>query len=448
MVKKYIRHIVETFAEITHTNASSSLFFNQYITRILFTSLRGFEEDKCRWKSAALTFYTILSIVPAFAVAFGIAKGFGLEENLEKGLKDALIDHPAIANKFIEITYNYIEHAKGGLIGGVGVLLLFFTTIILLKRVEDALNEIWRIRHARSMGRMFTDYLTVVIFCPIFVIASASISVYLVTSIKDITDFQVVAEIIDQLMMLLIHLLPLIISWLLFSLLYYFIPNTKVGFKYALTAGVIAGTLYQIVQWLYISFQVNISSLGAVYGSFAALPLFFIWANLSWMIALFGAEIAYHASVDKDEKQIREFKQTESMQTTLKQLAVFATYRCIRRFRDHAPPLSPSEFATEVCVSIHTASNLFNRLKKAGILVEVATDRTEKCYYPAYATKDITIRDVVLAIDEDRHHKLSVNLSGDLKKIAAKLHELDKDLASSPHNIVLRDIDEQNLELV
>lgn len=440
MLKQAFYRFIDFLEKITHVDHASGFILKKASSRIFVTSLRGFERDKCRWQAAALTFYTILSIIPAFAVAFGIAKGFGLELSLEAGLKSALHEHAAMADKIIEIAYNYIEEAKGGLIGGVGVIFLLLTTILLIHRVEESFNAIWRIPKSRNLIRMVTDYLTIVIFCPLFIIISSSVSIYIATTLKGYFEQELIVQLLDYISVIAIHLLPIMISWLLFSLIYLLIPNTKIPLRYAFFSGIIAGTLYQLLQWGYIFFQVRISNLGAIYGSFAALPLFFIWLNLSWMIVLLGVEISYHSTIDKEEKSIRESRTTNQVKVSLTQLGILAMLRTTQRFANHSPPLSPYSFATEAGISIEQSADLFKQLKKTGLIVEVRTQGKQEAYSPAYTTKDITIHTVVNALNQTQEKTITANALQELLTIEKQLSALDSDIVKSPHNTLVNTI--------
>ena len=253
----------------------------------------GFFKDECTLKGSALTYYSLLTIFPLLAVAFGIATRFGLEKSLESVILDKLKDQPAIANKIIEFTHSTLEHAKGGVIAGTGIIMLVWTFIMLMDCIDTSLNDIWKIKKTGSFSRKLISYLTITFFCTIFFVTSSGISIYALKGIVEATVAKGLYDIINPFINFLFYFVPIALSWLLFTFIYLFAPGTKVTWKSGVIAGIIAGTAYQVVQWTYFHFQIGVFFYGVIYGSFAAFPLFLIWVNFSWIILLAGAEIAY-----------------------------------------------------------------------------------------------------------------------------------------------------------
>ena len=167
--------------------------------------------------------------------------------------------------------------------------MLLWTVINLITNIEITFNRIWQIKKARSMYRKITDYFSMFLLMPILIVISGGLSIFMSTTLKYIEDFVLLAPILK----FLIRLIPFALTWFMFTGLYIYMPNTKVKFKHALIAGVLAGTAHQAFQFLYISGQLWVSRYNAIYGSFAALPLFLLWLQISWTICLFGAELTY-----------------------------------------------------------------------------------------------------------------------------------------------------------
>ena len=266
--------------------------------RVLIDAGRGFVEDDCYSKASALTFYSLLSIVPVLAVLFGIAKGFGFEQALEVEISQHFAEQRELTDKLIQFAYSWLQTVKGGLIAGVGAVALLWSVLSLLNNIEAALNAIWKTRIARPYSRKISDYLATMVICPIFFVTSSSITVFLNTQIAQSAQSNVLVEAVSPFLLLILKLFPFFLSWILFTFVYYFMPNTKVYLRSALIAGILAGTAFQIWQWLYIRFQIGASSYGAIYGSFAALPLFLVWLQISWLILLAGAEVAFELEND------------------------------------------------------------------------------------------------------------------------------------------------------
>ena len=264
--------------------------------RIFLLTVRGFDEDKCFTRASSLTFYTLLSIVPVVAMLFGVAKGFGFEKILENKLRELVVKLPGqeeVLNKVIEYAQSLLETTKGGVIAGVGLVLLFWSVVKVLSHIEASLNDIWEIREPRTWGRKFSDYLAVMLISPMLILVSSSATVFITTQITQLTTKIKLLGMISPLIFLSFKLIPYLLIWILFTIIYVLMPNTKVNLKAGLVAGIIAGTIFQIVQWGYISFQIGTAKYNAIYGSFAALPLFLMWVQISWWVVLFGAELSF-----------------------------------------------------------------------------------------------------------------------------------------------------------
>jgi membrane protein len=261
--------------------------------RILILTARGFRKDKCNLSASALTFYSVLSIVPVVAMAFGIAKGFGFQNILEKQLLEKFQGQEEVMNRVVSFARSLLENTKGGIIAGIGIIFLLWTVIKVFSQIERSFNDIWEVDTSRTLGRKFSDYLSIMLISPILFILSSSVTVFITTQITAITQKIALIGMFSPVIFLMLKLIPYGLIWILFIFMYILMPNTKVNFASGLIAGVIAGTIYQIAQWGYITFQVGVAKYNAIYGSFAALPLFLIWIQLSWLVVLFGAEISF-----------------------------------------------------------------------------------------------------------------------------------------------------------
>jgi membrane protein len=251
-----------------------------YLQRVVWAACTGFFEDDCYSKASALAYYSLLSLVPILAIALGIAKGFGIEAYLENEVQRGILEQREVAQQLIGFAYLMLENTRGGVIAGVGVIVLLWTALQLLGSIESYFNDIWEVSHARPVLRRFTDYLAILILCPICLVASSSLSVYLIAALSNLPK-NALTDHFGSYVFLLYHALPFVLSWILFSFMYIFIPNVYVRWRNALVAALIAGIAYQIVQRIYIYFQIGVASYGAIYGSLAALPLFLVWIHLS-----------------------------------------------------------------------------------------------------------------------------------------------------------------------
>ena len=263
----------------------------QNLERIVRTiSFRMNYDQNFLW-AASLSFQTVLSVVPLLAVMFGIAKGFGLEALLETILQDEFRDQKEVIDYFIQFGYRLLEETRGGVVAGIGTIVLLYTIMRLFTNIENALNFMWGVKEGRPLIRKLSDYLALILTCPILIVASSSLTVFVTTKLNQITVSGTIPEQVGPLLLYTIPLIPYVMTIILFTLVYMIIPYKKVKFSSSLFASIFAGCSYQILQATYINLQVQISNAGAIYGSFAALPLFLTWLYLSWVIFLIGAEI-------------------------------------------------------------------------------------------------------------------------------------------------------------
>lgn len=402
-------------------------------TRIAVAAARGYIDDDCSLKASALTFYSLLSVVPVLAVAFGIARGFGFEKHLEFEIKHKLLEQQEVVQYLINFAYQMLENTQSGLIAGVGLVVLFYTVIKLLSNIESSFNSIWKVRQRRSLARSFSDYLAMMLFCPIFFAASSSISVFVVTQIVDISKTTGVWDTISPLLLLAFHIFPFILVWFLFTALYLIMPNTRVPLKYAIVGGICAGTAYQIVQAIYIQFQIGLASYGAIYGSFAALPLFLIWLQTSWMITLAGAEIAHHA---ESNRAIPSLSATlKCKEGDARVLGLLMMQECTRAFSQGTEPPSSYTLSTTTGAPVSAVKVILHELMQAGLLTEVNWQgKSGDYYYPGRDIQSITLKDICSALDTSRQDKYVLIQNDDVEFYQKALSDVDALVKDSPVN--------------
>lgn len=397
------------------------------IIRVIYDSGRGFIEDDCYSKASALTFYSLLSIVPILAVLFGIAKGFGLETALELEIGERFGEQKELVNKLIEFAYSWLHTVKGGVIAGFGVFVLFWSVLGLLSSIETTLNAIWKMPISRTIGRRISDYLAIMVICPFFLITSSSITVWL-SHLTRTAQSNVFVEVVNPLLLLILKFFPFLLSWILFIFVYFFLPNTKVYMRSAVIAGLIAGTVFQFWQWLYIKFQIGVSSYGAIYGSFAALPLFLIWLQISWLILLLGAELAFEIENDL----FIPYRRTVYLSS--KAAALLISYRCIEAFVKGNPPQTDRSLAHELGISLNHLHILLEALQKERILSAVFYKDRTIGYQPARAIESITFTMVCNAIDKSNELLASVRDSMPFQRIQDYLKKSNSTLEIANFN--------------
>ena len=407
--------------------------------RILFLAIRGFGEDQCPLRASALTFYSILSIVPLVAMAFGIAKGFGFQNLLEKQLLEKFPGQEEVMIRIFDFARSLLENTKEGIIVGIGIAFLFWTVIKLLSNIEGSLNHIWEIKTPRTYGRKFSDFISILLISPLLVIMSSSATVFITTQLTLITEKVALIGVFTPVIFVILKLLPYGLVWILFIFTYILMPNTKVNFSSGAIAGVIAGTIYQIAQWAYITFQVGMARYNAIYGSFAALPLFLIWMQLSWLIVLFGAEISFaYQYVDTYEFE-PDCRHISPAFKTL--LTLNIAHLVISTFSKGGMPLTASNISYSLEIPIRLVQQILDELVEAGIFSNTDIKKNkESAYQPARDINTITIKSIIDALDQKGVDNIPVAQTEELKSLSEVLQSFSNEIKKSSANRLLKDI--------
>ncbi len=271
-------------------NRTRSFFIN--LVRLIYVTVREFMKNELTLRAMSLVYTTLLSLVPLLAFSISLLKAFGVVDNkLEPFLISFL--HP-LGPKGAEISSTILEfigRINFGVLGVIGLLLLIYTSVSVINKIEDSLNIIWKVKKGRSLARRFSDYITILLVGPVLmVVAIGSMATLesntIVNSILSIEPVGTIVLIIGQ-------ILPFIVVLLVFSFIYVLIPNTKVNIKSALFGGAIAGIAWHVTSWGFTLSVASSTKYAAIYSSLALLIIFMIWLYLNWLILLAGAQIAF-----------------------------------------------------------------------------------------------------------------------------------------------------------
>ena len=362
------------------------------VNRLLYLVLFGFLRDQCIIRAAALTFTTILSIVPFLAVAFSISKGFGLQntEFIRALILKLTTGRVEVADKIIE----YISRTNVQALGWVGVATLLFTVFSLVGTIEKAFNTIWHVTKGRSPWRKVADFFPVILICPIVLLVASSFNISLQQ--QDVVKGLLSVEAIGLLEAMFLKITPYILITLAFAFMYAFIPYTKVKFTGAVLGGFVSGVLWQMAQWFYINWQIGAAKYNAIYGSFAQLPLLLIWIYISWLIVLLGSEVSYAwQNINSFVKQ-RYFGEATPFER--QKLAVLMMVVLAKRFHDGTPLPSVEELSDSFMAPATLVSDIFRLLQTAGYVV--LTENSEReVYAPARALDQVRVIDVIKVVN-------------------------------------------------
>lgn len=402
------------------------------LLKLFLLAARSFWNDQDSVRAAALTLFTVLSLVPVTAMLFGIAKGFGLDARLEEWLLNEFSDQEDVMRQMIVMARQALDTAQGGLVAGTGVAFLIYSVLKVIGNIEQAFNEIWSVGRERSWGRKFTDYLSIILVGPFLVIGASSLNVYVATLLHRAVESAPLGWVAAPAVGLGVRAAPILLLWALFTFMYVFVPNTKVRIPSALFGGFVSALAYQAVQTFYISLQVGVSRLNAIYGSFAALPLFLIWLHISWRIVLYGAELT-HQHQNFESNELEEHVPDLSFRAVKRLSLRICEEVCGRFLREEDPP-SAEILSARLGIPSTLMVPLLNRLLKARLLVEViVADGEPPGYQPARDAHKLTPALIVEALENTGEDLAEAPALGDAG-FAGLLQEFDRCLENHPVN--------------
>lgn len=386
--------------EVTHTKFS---FYN--IIKTIILAVQRFTTDGITNKASALTYSTLLSIVPLLAILFAIARGFGFDHMMEEQIRGGLSSQEVAAKTILGFVDSYLKQTKSGVFVGVGLVLLLWTVVNLTANIELTFNSIWQVKKPRTLYRKITDYFSMFLLLPVLIVVSGGLTIFMSTMIKSMEGFVVLAPILK----FLVRTIPFVLTWFMFTALYIFIPNTRVKFKHALISGIIAGTTYQAFQFLYISGQISVTKYNAIYGSFAAIPMFLLWLQISWTICLFGAELTY---AGQNIKNFNFEKDTKNISRRYRDfLSILIMSLICKRFENGDTPYTAEEISSEHKIPIRLTHHILDLLQEINLIHELVADTKSDniLYLPSMDINKLNVAVLLERIDTNGSEDFKVD---------------------------------------
>jgi membrane protein len=360
-----------------------------------------------RMRAMGLVYVSILSLVPFLAFAFSVLKGFGVQNRLQPLLVDLfnpLGDKgPAIAAKVID----FVNNVKAGVLGTLGLVMLLYTVITLVRKVEEAFNHMWRVRESRTLLEGFGHYLSVIMIGPLLFVTALGLTATISShdAVQHITDWAPAGV----LFIAAAKVLPYIFVVGAFTFIYMFVPNTHVQLRAAFTGGLLAGISWELAGWIFTELTEKSTRLTAIYSGFAILVMFMVWLYTSWIIVLAGAEVAFF--VQNPELVRHGLKRNEFGGRTLERVALSVMYLIGRAYEEKHTPWSREQLARRLHLPTDIILTVLDRLQQRGLIM-VVKDKIRR-YVPAYDMNQMPLREVIMAVrrnpakkgDPDRHIK-------------------------------------------
>lgn len=342
--------------------------------RTLNLSVTSFLNRDIQTQACAMTYRTLLAVVPALALLFAIGRGFGIQDVLQDELFH-LFPAQRMAIKYaIGFVDTYMQQTSEGIFLGVGIVFLLWTLISLLGNVEDSFNLIWGQKAGRSLWRKISDYTATLLILPVLMICASGISLLLSSTLRDIFHFSFMTPVITG----LLEGAKCVMTFLFFTAVYMLIPNTKVKFKYAFISGCIAGTGFMVLQWLFLTGTLYVTRYNAIYGSIAFLPLLLLWMQLAWVICLAGAVICYSSQnvfAFSLDREVTAISQSYRDKVTLAIAAAIA-----HRFVNDMPPATARDIMNIYDLPARLVTGVTDNLCAVGICNRVLIPDEKEVY--------------------------------------------------------------------
>ena len=407
------------------------------IMKKLVFAIEFFTTKRVITAASALTYSTILSFVPICAVVFAIARGFGFTKYIEEWFRNLLSSQPQAAELLIGFVNSYLEHAKSGIILGIGLVFMLYTVVMLTRNVEQTFNDIWHVSDRKDIMQTFTDYLAIFFLSPIVIIIMSGISLF-VTRMVSQSGWD---EPLGPAMQVVVEFVPFVLMWFVFTALYVFMPNTNVKLRFAIIPAFLASVAMYLLQWFYINAQMFISSYNAIYGSFAALPLFMLWIQLSWTICLFGAELCYTNQNLEDFVFANGASEISHRHKLL--LTIVLLSKICRRFAEGGKAYSATELKVDTGIPLSITRDLLYNLVTVDLLTEIVgkNNSLETQFQPAKALEMITVGDVIDRIESNGVLKIPIDLNEQFNNdsLIQKIKNLRKRYIADLGEISLKD---------
>lgn len=362
--------------------------------RITYLTIRDvFFDSQLTLRAMSLVYTTLLSLVPLLAVSVSVLKGFGAHTQLELYLRNFLTP---LGERGTDITQNivhFVDNINSGLLGSVGMAMLLYTVISLMQKIEAAFNFTWHVSEERSFARRFSDYLVVVLVGPLLVFAAMGLTaavlhskIFLLLTANPMAEFSI---------NLVSHLVPYLLIIFAFSLIYVFIPNTRVTYRAALIGAGVSGVLWETVGWLFASFIAS-ANYTAIYSAFAALFFFMIWLYISWTIMLTGSCVSFY--FQNPEFRVRQRRQAEISNRMKERLAVAVMAKIATHYYQHKAALSLHDLAQYCNIPADSLFPVLNNLVTGQLLTR--TDAEPPTFLPAQAPESMPLMSIISAVRE------------------------------------------------
>lgn len=363
------------------------------LARFPYALLRDAIEGQLNLRAMSLVYTTLLSLVPLIALSFSVLKGFGVHDQIEPILNNLLTPLGPQGTELTDNILGYVDNVKGAALGSVGLVLLIYTVVSMVQKVEESFNFVWQVNSPRSIGRRFSEYLSVIVFAPLLMVSAAAIAGSISSNIL---VQKLLVQPLGSTLVDLGRIVPYLLVTLAFTFVYGFIPNTKVKVSAAFVGGVTAGALWGTVGALFASFVASSANYKAIYSGFAVAMVGLIWLYISWLILLLGAKVAFYF---QHPEYLRRGKQQVAMTNQLRERSALVVMQLVAEdFRRGDGNWKLNDLAKWMGLPGLSLAPIVKQLEKSGLLL--ATE--QEVFVPGRDPAEISVADILAAIRGSR----------------------------------------------
>lgn len=432
-IKNWLQFLTVGIWRVTDEEATPLQHRIYACIKIVLLSIRQFTADRIPVRASALTYSTLLSIIPILALLFAIARGLGFDALMENQFRTSVTQQQA--ELIITWVNSYLEHAQSGIFIGVGLIMLLWTVLILTDNIERSFNAIWQVKHPRTVFRKITDYFSMLLLLPLLIVISSGLTIFMTTYVKQMDNYLLLGPVLK----FLVRMIPYTLTWGMFIGLFVFIPNTKVRLSHAILPGILAGSAFQAFQYFYINSQIWVSNYNAIYGSFAAIPMFLLWTQISWTICLLGAEMSY---ISQNLDAFSFDKETENISRCYHDFFCTIILAAIcKRFEQIQVPYTAEELSREHRIPIRLTKRILYELQDMHLIYEAVSDEKGRdiTYIPGVDINRLTVGMLLTKLDMNGSEDFKIDNARypDSWKVLVKAR---KEFTEQNNRILLKDL--------
>lgn len=388
------------------------------IKRMIYLIYRNYRDGETQILAISLTYYSLLAIFPVVALVLGITKGFGLDKIFIQKFFELWPGNNSFLRAIVDVAQRLLLSTESSILTGVGIVILIYSAVKVLITLENSFNKIWKINKKRSITRRVVDYIAIIFLGPIFFVLLSALNSVVVEEIAKHFSENIV------IMNLFIGLFGPATYIILFSYLFYIIPNTNVKVKPAVYAGVVTTLLTFGWKLLFLLLQSSITRYNIIYGSLALIPIFLIWVQYVWVTILLGAQIAF--SIQTSD----EFLYSEKIEMPIKikrEAGILILSLIIKNFVEKKESFTYQKLTDRLGMEVFFVKEVLSDLEKMGFINEVFYDKnSDSQYQVAYSPESITIREFMRKFDTkniEYYENIFDNLNGEDQKLLEKIRE-------------------------